>query len=281
MPPVVAAGLQVDGRSGSLVDDDMLHARAGLERFLDCGKKFDFSAAAISSILRDDGCGLRVVDAIDQSVGREPAEDDRVRRADAGASQHGDGELGSHAHVNCDPVAFFHAERFQNVGELLHLAMELLIREHADFAGLTFPDEGSLVLAPGLSVTVEAVVREIDVAADKPFGPGAIPVENLVPRLEPVQLAGDTSPKLFGIVDGLLVEALIVGEALDVRLLAEFRGRIELPLFLQDGINAGGLRIDNSLVRHDVTSTPGNPNLPFANAVGIAEGYSTHRKRQL
>ena len=40
---------------------------------------------------------------------------------------------------------------------------------------------------------------------------------------------------------GLLVEALVFGEALDVGVLAEFRGRLELALFVQDGIDVGGL----------------------------------------
>ena len=69
-------------------------------------------------------------------------------RADAGAGQHGDGQLGRHAHVDGDAVAFFHAERFQDVGELLHFAMKLLVGEHADFAGFALPDDGGFILAP-------------------------------------------------------------------------------------------------------------------------------------
>ncbi len=97
------------GRAGALVDDDMLHRRARLQRFFDGGKKFDFGAAAIGTVLGDDGDGLRVVDAVDQGVGRKSAEDDGVRRADAGAGQHGDGQLRRHAHVDGDAVAFLDA----------------------------------------------------------------------------------------------------------------------------------------------------------------------------
>ena len=46
-----------------------------------------------------------------ERLGGEAAEDDGVRRADAGAGQHGDGQLGHHAHVDGDAVALFHAER--------------------------------------------------------------------------------------------------------------------------------------------------------------------------
>ncbi len=100
------------GGSGALVDDHVLHARAGLQRFFDRGKQFHFGAAAVGSVLRDDAGRLRVVNAVDQRVGRESAEDDGVRRADAGAGQHGDGQLGRHAHVDGDAVTFLHPKPF-------------------------------------------------------------------------------------------------------------------------------------------------------------------------
>ena len=162
---------------------------------------------------------LRVVDAIDQRVRRESAEDDRVRRADAGAGQHGDGQLRRHAHVDRDAVALLDAERLQHVGELLHFAMQLLIGQDANFAGLALPDDRGFIFAPGRDVAVEAVVGEIDLAADEPFCPGTIPLENLVPLLEPVQFAGDPRPELFRLLDRLLVNALVFREALDVRCL--------------------------------------------------------------
>ena len=58
MPPVVAAGLHVDGRAGALVDDHVLYRWAGLQRFFNRGKQFDLCAAAVGAVLRDDGDGL-------------------------------------------------------------------------------------------------------------------------------------------------------------------------------------------------------------------------------
>src|SRR5258708_33346463 len=121
--------------------------------------------------------------------------------------------------------------------------MELPIGERSDFAGLAFPDDGGFVFARGLDVAVEAVVGEIDLAADEPLGPWAIPFENFVPLLEPMQFAGDAAPELVGIVDGFLVETLVFGEVLDVSLPGEFGGRVEAALFLKDGIGAAGLGI--------------------------------------
>src|SRR5271170_4711505 len=65
MPPVIAPGLQMDWRTGALVDDNVLYRRAGLQRLFDGGKQFDFGAAAIGTVLCDDGYGLRIVNAVD------------------------------------------------------------------------------------------------------------------------------------------------------------------------------------------------------------------------
>ena len=125
----------------------------------------------------------------------------------------------------------------------MDFAMELLIGEGTDFAGLAFPDDGGLVLASGLHVAVEAVVGEIDLSSYKPLGPRAIPFENLVPLLEPVQFAGDARPELVGIVNGLFVEAIVLVEALDVGFLGEFGRTLELALLVQDGIDVRALGI--------------------------------------
>ena len=84
------------------------------------------------------------------------------------------------------------------------------------FAGLAFPDDGGLVAAGAEDVAVKAVIGEIGFAADEPFGPGQIPLEDLVPRLEPVQLFGGVGPEGFGILNGVLVEGLVLFQALDM-----------------------------------------------------------------
>src|SRR5262249_47970685 len=114
---------------------------------------------------------------------------------------------------------------------------QLLVGECANLPGFALPDQGGLVLAPGLDVPVEAVVREIDLAAKEPLRPGTVPLEDLVPLLEPVQLGGDPSPKSLLIFDRLTVDALVVFETFDVGLAAELFRTFKLPLLLQDGID--------------------------------------------
>jgi len=99
-------------------------------------------------------------------------------------------------------------------------------------------------------VAVETVVGQVDLAADKPFGPRAIPFENFVPRLEPVQLVGDAAPEFVGVVDRFFVNAFVLGEALHLSVSAEFCGRLEAALLLQDGIDAAGLEIGDSSIGH-------------------------------
>ena len=191
------------------------------------------------------------MDAVDECGGGESAEDDGVNGADAGAGEHGNGELGRHAHVDGDAVAFLDAEPFQDIGELLYFGMQLLIRERANFAGFALPDDGSFILAVRRNVAVETVIRKIDLAADEPLCPGTIPFENLVPLFEPVQFGGNARPELVGVVDRFLVELFVLGETFDVRMLRELSGRFELALLLQDGVDVGGSRVNKCFVGHD------------------------------
>ena len=121
--------------------------------------------------------------------------------------------------------------------------MELLVGVGADFAGLALPDDGGFIFARGLHMAVEAVVGEIDLASDEPFGPREIPLEDVVPFFEPVQFAGDAAPEFVGLVHRFFVEALVFLDALDVSVLAEFWRRRKAALLLQNGIDAAGLEI--------------------------------------
>src|SRR5215467_9172586 len=120
-----------------------------------------------------------------------------MRSSNARAGEHRDGKLWSHSHVDRDAVALMHAEGLQDVGKLLNLAMQLLVSQRPNFAGLTFPNDGGFVLARGLHMPVEAVIRQIELAAQKPLRPRMFPPKNFVPFFEPVQLFGNASPEFF------------------------------------------------------------------------------------
>src|SRR5207253_3928763 len=115
--------------------------------------------------------------------------------------------------------------------------MQLLVGQSANFAGLALPNQSGFVFAPGLHMAVEAVVGKIDSAADEPLGPGAIPFEDFVPFLEPVQFVGNATPEFFWLLDRLAVNALVLVETLDVSLATEFRRTFKFPLLVQRGID--------------------------------------------
>src|SRR5688500_4647514 len=91
------------------------------------------------------------------------------------------------------------ARALEDVGEARDLAVELAVGERALLARLALPDDGGLVAPPRVEVTVEAVVSDVELAADEPLGVRRLPLENRVPLLEPVQLLfGHARPERLG-----------------------------------------------------------------------------------
>ena len=168
--PEVATGLHGDGRAGAAMDEDVLDGGAAGDGFVDDGFELDLGAAAVAAVLGEDQFAGGIVDAVGDGLGGEPAEDDRVDGTDAGACEQGHGELGAHAHVDGDAVAFADAELLEDGGEALDLDVELGEGDAADFAGLAFPEECDLVAELALGVAVDAVVGEVELAAVEPGG---------------------------------------------------------------------------------------------------------------
>ena len=281
VPPVIASGLQVDRSACAFIDHNILHRRARLQRFLHGREQLHLAAAAVRAILRHNGGRLRVVNAVDQRVGGESAEHDGVGCSNAGAGEHGDRQFRSHAHVDRDPVALLYSERLQHVGELLHLTMQLLIGQSANLARLALPDDGGLVLAAGLDMAVDAVVGEVELSPYKPLSPRAVPLQHPVPLFEPVQLAGHARPEFIRIVYRLFVQAFIFVHAFDVRLLAELGWRGELSLLLQDGVDVGGVGIDDGFLGHDEAPSTLRISLAPAKRREFAGVYSTQEGQNL
>ena len=127
VPPDIAALGHRHGRRvpEAAHDEDMLDAGAPVDGLVGRRLQLDRLAAAPAPVRGDDELRLGVVDARRERLGREAAEDHRVGRADAGAGQHRDRELGDHRHVDRDAVAGPHAELDERVRGLLDLPMEV------------------------------------------------------------------------------------------------------------------------------------------------------------
>ena len=127
-------------------------------------------SAPVTAVSGHQNRRLRVVDAVAKRLGAESAEHHGVDRADTGASEHRDGELGNQRQIQRHAIAFADAELLQHVGELADLAVQIPIRQRAPIAWLTFPDERRLVAPPRPKVSIETVGADIQRAVGKPLG---------------------------------------------------------------------------------------------------------------
>ena len=152
-------------------------------------------ALAPRRVDRDQGLRLGELHALLDGVGREAAEHHVVRCADARAGQHRHRHLRDHRQEDPDHVAGRHAALLEHVGQPLHVAQQLGVGHVALLALLAAPVVGHLVPAAGLHVTVERVVRGVQLAAGEPLVEGGLGlVEHVVPGLEPVERLGLLGP---------------------------------------------------------------------------------------
>jgi len=114
---------------------------------------------------------------------------------------------------------------------------QLLIGERSRIAGLAFPQDGCLVLAPGGYVPIQTVVRNIQLAADEPLGKWQLPIQHSIPGLEPAEFRGYVRPKFLGLLLGFFVDALIFSQAFDMSLVPEFFGGLEYALLFERAID--------------------------------------------
>ena len=245
VPPKVATCLHVDGRlrggcardGAALVNKDGVDGGTLGECLIDDLLELDLGAAAVGDVLRNDGDAGGIVDAVDDGVRGEATEDDGVDGADAGAGEQRDGELGAHAHIDGDAVAFADAAIFEDVAEALDLLVKIGIGELADFSRLAFPEQGDLVGAGTESVAVDTVVAKVELAAGEPASIAHFAFEHMRMRSEPVEFGGGRGPEDVRVFDALAVEGFVFGEALDVGLGGELGRRRKDAVFPQEGFH--------------------------------------------
>jgi hypothetical protein len=154
-----------------------------------------------------------------------------VRRAEPGAGEHRDRELWDHPHVDPDRGPLLDAQLLEGVGEADDLGLEIGEGDRPPLVlGLALPVVGDLVAVPGLDVPVDAVVRDVQLAADVPLRVRQLPLAELLEVLEP----GDALAPL-GLPE--LVEVPVVDIRLCVGLRGEVRWRRVAPLLEQDRLD--------------------------------------------
>ena len=195
------------------VDDDHVLERVeildrGVERLLHRRRL----AAPQRRVGGDQRLGARDLHPLDDRAGGEAAEDDVVDRADPRAGEHRHGRLGHHRHEDADDVALADAERLQPVREALDLVEQPRVGDLLAGPVLALPVVGDALAVARRDVAVEAVGGDVQLAAREPLGERRIrPVEDLVERLDPVELLGPRAPPRLGVVVRPLVDARVGG----------------------------------------------------------------------
>ena len=116
---------------------------------------------------------------------------------------------------------------FQHVGKFADLLVQFFVGEFLVVGRfVAFPDQGYLVAA-FFQVAVKAVVGNIQFAAQEPFQIDFVfaefPVLHLVPLLEPGDIfLGDAGPELVIVVNGFIIQLLVLFPAFEIRFFAEF-----------------------------------------------------------
>src|SRR5229473_2841549 len=161
--------------------------------------------AAPTLVLRDEERARHVVQAPRQRLAAEAAEHHCEGRSDACAREHRDRQLRDHAHIDPDVCPLLDPQLLESVREPHHLLLQVAKRDLAPVVrGLPFPEVGHLVAEAVRDVAVDAVVADVQPAADEPFGVWRLPLVELLPGLEP----GDAPVALLGpeLVESLLVD---------------------------------------------------------------------------
>ncbi len=158
---------------------------------------------------------------------------------DAGAGEHGDGELGNHREVDRHHVPALHPPLLQDVGHAAHLLQEVPVRQGPSvLLPLPLPQDGRAVPPPVLHVPVQAVVGGVELSSEEVLdvgaleGPHALEVvlQHPVPPAEPREgLGGLAAPEALRVLHGLPVQRLVLLPALDVRVPADVLRRREDP----------------------------------------------------
>ncbi len=220
-------------------------------------------AAAPGLVLRDEHLAAHVHHAAGQRVGREPAEHDGVGSAEAGAGEHGHGELGDHPHVDPHGRALADPHLSEGVRHPDDVPLKVGVGDRPRVAGLAFPVVRDPVAEPGLDVAVDAVVGDIEDAAEVPPGIRQLPLRQRVEVLEPAHpLAG------LGLPEGIRIDVVDLG--LGVRLRCEVRIRREPPLLVEQGV-------DRVVAHRAASSTAADGSRPYGKSVIVSQPSSVTR----
>ena len=171
-----------------------------------------------------------------------------------------------------------HAEALEHVRELADLVEQVAVGDRAGVARLALPVDRDLVALAAEHVPVEAVVGDVESAADEPLGVGQVPLEDGVPRRRPVDEARRLArPERLVVLGGLVVEERPGDECVRLELLR----RRELPVLRAQRVDRV-VMLAVPLFSHGADGRSPGPTSPVANRSHVGSRAIAHclRRRQ-
>jgi hypothetical protein len=98
------------------------------------------------------------------------------------------------------------------VREPADVEVELFIGDRANIARLALEDERGFVFPRRSQMAIQAIFRDVQFAADKPFRVRRLPIEDLLIRFPPDELFLRLPvPEFFWAIDRLIIEPFVSG----------------------------------------------------------------------
>ncbi len=241
--PQVAPGVPVDLAAGAAIDDHALDCFAAAHRERLVGDALERQRLAAARLLvgGDEGDRADVDEPLVQRFRGEAAEHDRVRGPDARAGLHRDDALDRHRNIDDDAIALADSAFLQRVREARYTCQQIGVGDARDGAVVGLEDHRDALAVAGFDVTVEAVVRGVQLTVVEPLVERRIAlVEHAGERLVPAEaLARETRPEALVILLGLGGKRLVGRHAGNGRALARVGGRFEDSALLKDRYEGG------------------------------------------
>src|SRR4029077_13507788 len=150
------------------------------------------------------------------ALAAESAEDHAVDSSDPSASKHGYSRLGDVRQIDEHAIALLAAVASEDVCEDANFAVKSLIGKDPAFAWFAFPNDRRLVAARTRKVTIQTVLGDVELGANKPLGEGGPPDADLGPLLLPEQVGRLFGPEPLGRLYRFLVELSVLCKRADV-----------------------------------------------------------------
>ena len=216
VPPDVAPAFPRDVAALVAPDDDPLDRTALGQRLIGFLLQRDRPPAALQEIGGEQHSGARILQPYGRCAVTEAGKDRHRNQAqlEAGVENHDD--FRNHRHIERHAISRREIEGAQSVRQPVRFTPQFVEGQGADAAVFAFPNDSQQVARCPVGVPVQAVPRDIQLAAGEPARPLHAPrrVQHLLVWLEPLdgEFPHHLLPKLFQVLLRIADEVLVCAD---------------------------------------------------------------------